>query len=57
MDTLPTRIAWQEALKGTSKGFFDLLIVRIVIGISVLSGGGFMIKRILNPKSKIRNPQ
>lgn len=52
-----TRIAWQEVLHGTSKGFFDYLSVRIAIGVVVLGGGGFFIKRLLNPKSKIRNPQ
>ena len=52
-----TRIAWQEVLHGTSKGFFDYLSVRIAIGVMVLGGGSFFIKRLLNPKSKIRNPQ
>ena len=52
-----TRIAWQEVLHGTSKGFFDYLSVRIAIGVIVLGGSGFMMKRILNPKSKIRNPK
>ncbi len=52
-----TRIAWQEVLHGTSKGFFDYLSVRIAIGVMVLGGSGFMMKRILNPKSKIRNPK
>lgn len=48
-----TRIAWQEVLQGTSKGFFDYLSVRIAIGVIVLGGGGFLIKRLLTPKSKI----
>jgi len=52
-----TRIAWQEVLHGTSKGFFVYLSVRIGIGIAVLCGGGFFIKRLLNPKSQIRNPK
>ena len=52
-----TRIAWQDVLHGTSKGFFDYLSVRIAIGVMVLGGGGFFIKRLLTPKSKIRNPQ
>ena len=52
-----TRIAWQEVLHGTSKGFFDYLSVRIAIGVIVLGGGGFFIKRLLNPKSQIRNPE
>lgn len=52
-----TRIAWQDVLHETSKGFFDYLSVRIAIGVVVLSGGGFFIKRLLTPKSKIRNPQ
>ncbi|MCF6155604.1 MAG: hypothetical protein E3K36_10200 [Candidatus Brocadia sp.] len=51
------RIAWQEVLQGTSKGFFDYFGVRIAIGITVLVGGGFLIKRLLNPKSEIRNPK
>ena len=52
-----TRIEWQEVLHGTSKGFFDYLSVRIAIGVIVLGGGGFFIKRLLNPKSQIRNPE
>ena len=52
-----TRIAWQEVLHGTSKGFFDYLSVRIAIGVVVLSSGSLLIKRLLTPKSKIRNPQ
>ncbi len=48
-----TRIAWQEVLYGTSKGFFDYFGVRIAIGIAVLAGGGLLMKRILNLKSKI----
>ncbi len=52
-----TRIAWQEVLHGTSKGFFDYLSVRIAIGVLILGGGGFIIKRILIPKSQIRNPK
>ena len=52
-----TRIAWQEVLHGTSKGFFDYFSVRIAIGIAVLCGGGSFIKRLLNQKSKIRNPE
>lgn len=52
-----TQIAWQEVLHETSKGFFDYLSVRIAIGVVVLSGGGFFIKRLLTSKSKIRNPQ
>ncbi|MBM2833948.1 MAG: hypothetical protein HW406_1109 [Candidatus Brocadiaceae bacterium] len=52
-----TRIAWQEVLHGTSKGFFDYLSVRIAIGVMVLGGGGFFIKRLLNPKSKIHKPK
>ncbi len=52
-----TRIVWQEVLHGTSKGFFDYFSVRIAIGIAVLCGGGFFIKRLLNPKSQIRNPK
>ena len=52
-----TRIAWQEVFHGTSKGFFDYLSVRIAIGVMVLGGGGFFIKRLLNPKSQIRNPE
>ena len=52
-----TRIAWQEVLHGTSKGFFDYLSIRIAIGVIVLGGGGFFIKRLLNPKSQIRNPE
>ncbi|OHB41753.1 MAG: hypothetical protein A2069_03200 [Planctomycetes bacterium GWB2_41_19] len=50
-----TRIAWQEVLHETSKGFFDYLSVRIAIGVVVLGGGGFFIKRLLTPKSQIRN--
>ena len=52
-----TRIAWQEVLHGTTKGFFDYLSIRIAIGVIVLGGSGFMMKRILNPKSQIRNPK
>ena len=52
-----TRIAWQEVLHGTSKGFFDYLSVRIAIGVMVLGGGGFFIKRLLNPKSQIHKPK
>lgn len=48
-----TRIAWQEVLQGTPKGIFDYLIVRIAIGVAVLGGGGLIMKRLLNPKSKI----
>ena len=48
-----TRIAWQEVLQGTSKGFFDFFSVRIAIGIAVLVGGGLIMKRLLNLKSKI----
>lgn len=50
-----TQIAWQEVLHETSKGFFDYLSVRIAIGVVVLGGGGFFIKRLLNPKSQIQN--
>lgn len=50
-----TRIAWQEVLHGTAKGFFDYLSVRIAIGVMILGGGGFFIKRLLNPKSEIQN--
>jgi len=50
-----TKMAWQEAIKGTSKGFFDYVIVRIAIGVVVLGGGGFFIRRLLNPKSQIQN--
>ena len=52
-----TRIAWQNVLHETAKGFFDYLSVRIAIGVVVLSSGSLLIKRLLNPKSKIRNPQ
>ena len=52
-----TRIEWQEVLHGTSKGFFDYLSVRIAIGVMVLGGGGFFIKRLLNPKSQIHKPK
>ena len=52
-----TRIVWQEILQGTTKGFFDYLSIRIAIGVIVLGGGGFFIKRLLNPKSQIRNPE
>ena len=52
-----TRIEWQEVLHGTSKGFFDYLSVRIAIGVMVLGGSGFFIKRLLIPKSQIRNPK
>ena len=52
-----TRIAWQEVLHETPKGFFDYLSIRIAIGVIVLGGGGFFIKRLLNPKSQIRNPE
>lgn len=48
-----TRIAWQEVLQETSKGFFDYFGVRIAIGIAVLVGGGLIMKRLLNLKSKI----
>ena len=48
-----TRIEWQEVLHGTSKGFFDYLSVRIAIGVMVLGGSGFFIKRLLTPKSQI----
>jgi hypothetical protein len=48
-----TRIEWQEVLHGTSKDFFDYLSVLIAIGVIVLGGGGFFLKRLLNPKSKI----
>lgn len=48
-----TRIAWQGVLQGTSKGFFDYLIVCVAIGIAVLGGGGFIMKRLVNLKSKI----
>lgn len=48
-----TRIAWQEVLRGTSKGFFDYLSVRITIGIVILIGGSFMMRRLLNLKSKV----
>lgn len=51
------RITWQEVLHGTSKGFFDFLIVRIAIGITVLGCGGFLIKRFLNLKTQIKNPK
>ena len=43
-----TRVAWQGVLHGTSKGFFDYLSVRIAIGVSVLGGGGFIIRRLIN---------
>ena len=52
-----TRIAWQEVLHGTSKGFFDYLSVRVAIGVMVLSSSGFFIKRLLNPKSQIHKPK
>ncbi|TVL99109.1 MAG: hypothetical protein CV087_19375 [Candidatus Brocadia sp. WS118] len=52
-----TRLTWQEVVRGTTKGFFDLLSVRIVLGITVLCGGGFIFKRLLNPKSQIGNPK
>ncbi|CAG0943100.1 hypothetical protein BROC_02133 [Candidatus Brocadiaceae bacterium] len=48
-----TRIAWQEVLQGTSKGIFDYFGVRITIGIAVLAGGGLIMKRLLNLRSKI----
>lgn len=48
-----TRISWQEVLQGTSKGFFDYFSIRIAIGVAVLVGGGFIMKRLLNLKSKI----
>ena len=48
-----TKMAWQDAIQGTSKGFFDYFIVRIALGIVVLCGSGFIIKRLLNLKSKI----
>lgn len=50
-----TRIAWQEVLHETTKGFFDHLSVRIAIGVVVLGGGGFLIQRLLAPKSQIQN--
>lgn len=43
-----TRVAWQGVLHGTSKGFFDYLSVRIAIGVIVLGGGGFIIRRLIN---------
>ena len=52
-----TRIAWQEVLHETTKGVFDYLSVRIAIGVIILGGGGFIIKRLLIPKSQIRNPK
>lgn len=52
-----TRIAWQEVLHGTPKGFLSYFSVRIAIGVIILGGGGFLIKRLLNPKSKILNPK
>ncbi len=52
-----TKVSWQEAIKGTSKGFFDYLIVRITLGIIVLCGSGFIVKFLLNPKSTIPNPK
>ncbi len=51
-----TRLAWQEVVRGTSKGFFDRFSVRVTLGIAVLCGGGFILKRFLNPKSQIGNP-
>lgn len=42
-----TRIAWQEVLRGTSKGFFDYFSVRIALGVMVLGGGGFLIRRLM----------
>lgn len=41
------RIAWQEVLQGTSKGFFDYFGVRIAIGVAVLCGSGFMARRFI----------
>lgn len=47
------RITWQEALRGTTRGFFDSLGVRIAIGTASLIGGGFLLKRLLIRKSNI----
>lgn len=52
-----TRIAWQEVLHETPKGFFDYVSVRIAIGVTILGGGGFFIKRLFNPNSQTRNPK
>ena len=51
-----TRLTWQEVVRGTSKGYFDQFSVRLALGIAILCGGGFLVKRFLNPKSKIGNP-
>ncbi|MFN3532698.1 MAG: hypothetical protein ACK41Q_09360 [Candidatus Brocadia sp.] len=48
-----TKTAWQKVLQGTSKGIFDYFSVRIAIGIAVLAGGGLIMKRLLNLRSKI----
>lgn len=47
-----TKITWQAAIEGTNHGVFDSLIVRLIVGIFVLAGSGFVIKRLINPKSK-----
>lgn len=52
-----TRLTWQEVVRGTSQGFFDYFSVRIALGIAVLCGGGFILKRLLNRKSPIQNLQ
>ena len=52
-----TRIAWQEVLQGTTKGLLDYLSIHIAIGVIVLGGSGFFIKRLLTPKSQIQKPK
>lgn len=48
-----TQITWQEAIEGTKRGVFNSLIVRLIMGIFALLGGGFVIKSLIKLKSKI----
>lgn len=52
-----TYITWEEAVQGTSRKFFNNLIIRAALGVVVLCCSGFLIKRFLNPRSKISNPK
>lgn len=43
-------ITWEEFLKERPKGLFDLLSIRVAIGVVFIIGGGYAIQRFLLKK-------
>ncbi|WP_347275291.1 hypothetical protein [Candidatus Kuenenia sp.] len=43
-------ITWEEFLKERPKGLFDLLSIRVAIGVVCIIGGGYAIQRFLLKK-------